>query len=146
MPPALRLPLRAVILIGLYLLATDFADRFIAAPGSVSLLWPAAGLALAAVVRYGLAWSWFVPVAMLIAHLTISPAPAEFIPFSLASNLAGVLVGGWWVRRDGISEQMDTRWGFRVLMGSILMAAVSAAIGLSGMHSTGMLPPGTALN
>jgi hypothetical protein len=46
----------------------------------VSLLWPAAGLALAAVVRYGLRWSWFVPVAMLIAHLTFSPAPAAFIP------------------------------------------------------------------
>src|SRR6478609_9338982 len=127
MAPFLRLPLRAVVLVGLYLLATDFADRFIATPGSVSLLWPAAGLALAAVVRYGLRWAWFVPVALLIAHLSISPAPAAFIPFSLASNLAGVLAGGWWIRRDGISEQMDTRWGFRVLVGAILMAGVSAS-------------------
>jgi diguanylate cyclase (GGDEF)-like protein len=146
MAPALRLPLRAVILIGLYLLATDFADRFIAAPGSVSLLWPAAGLALAAVVRYGLKWAWFVPVAMLIAHLTLSPAPAAFIPFSLLSNLAGVLVGGWWIRRDDTSEQMDTRWGFRVLVGAMLMAGVSAVIGIGGMELTGMLPPGTAAN
>jgi len=146
MPPALRLPLRAVVLIGLYLVATDFADRFIAAPGSVSLLWPAAGLALAAVVRYGLRWAWFVPVAMLIAHLTFSPAPNSFIPFSLLSNLAGVLAGSWWIRRDGVPEQMDTRWGFRVLVGAILMAGVSAAIGVSGMKLTGMLPAGTELN
>jgi diguanylate cyclase (GGDEF)-like protein len=146
MSPALRLPLRAVVLIGLYLLATDFADRFIATPGSVSLLWPAAGLALAAVVRYGLRWSWFVPVAMLIAHLTFSPAPAAFVPFSLASNLAGVLVGGWWIRRGGVPEQMDTRWGFRVLVGAILMAGMSAAVGVPGMNATGMLPPGTGLN
>jgi diguanylate cyclase (GGDEF)-like protein len=146
MPPALRLPLRAVILIGLYLLATDFADRFIAAPGSVSLLWPAAGLALAAVVRYGLRWAWFVPVAMLIAHLTFSPAPNAFIPFSLLSNLAGVLAGAWWIRHDGVPEQMDTRWGFRVLVGAILMAGVSAAIGVAGMQLTGMLAPGTAAN
>jgi diguanylate cyclase (GGDEF)-like protein len=146
MPPALRLPLRAVILIALYLLATDFADRFIAAPGSVSLLWPAAGLALAAVVRYGLRWAWFVPVAMLIAHLSFSPAPRAFIPFSLLSNLAGVLAGAWWIRRDGLPEQMDTRWGFRVLVGAILMAGVSAAIGVGGMQLTGMLAPGTVAN
>src|SRR6187399_1230269 len=142
MPPALRLPLRAIVLIGLYLLATEFADRFIATPGAVSLLWPAAGLALAAVVRYGLRWAWFVPVAMLIAHLSFSPAPAAFIPFSLASNLAGVLAGGWWIRRDGVPEQMDTRWGFRVLVGAMLMAGVSAAIGVLGMQLTGMLKPG----
>jgi len=146
MPPVLRLPLRAIILIGLFLLATDFADRFIAATGSVSLLWPASGLALAAVVRYGLRWAWFVPVAMLIAHLSFSPAPAAFIPFSLASNLLGVLVGGWWIRRDGISEQMDTRWGFRVLVGAMLMSGVSAAIGVAGMQLTGMLQPGTAID
>jgi diguanylate cyclase (GGDEF)-like protein len=146
MAPALRLPLRAVVLIGLYLLATEFADRFIAAPGSVSLLWPASGLALAAVVRYGKRWAWFVPVAMLIAHLTFSPAPSAFIPFSVGSNLAGVLVGGWWIRRAAIPEQMDTRWGFRVLVGAMMMAATSAAIGVGGMEATHMLPPGTEAN
>src|SRR4249919_576761 len=133
MPPVLRLPLRAVVLIGLYLLATEFADRFIAAPGSVSLLWPASGLALAAIVRYGKRWAWFVPVAMLIAHLSFSPVPAAFIPFSLASNLFGVLAGGWLIRSAPAPDQMDTRFGFRVLLGAMLMAAVSAAIGVFGM-------------
>src|SRR5688572_24522268 len=98
MPPVLHLPLRAVVLTGLYLAAIEFADRFIAAPGAVSLLWPASGLALAAVVRYGLRWVWFVPLALLIAHNTFSPAPAAFIPFSMASNLLGVLAAGWWIR------------------------------------------------
>src|SRR4249919_4127833 len=136
MPRLVRLPLRAIVLIGLYLLATEFADRFIALPNSVSLLWPAAGLALAAVVRYGLRWAWFAPVALLIARLTFSPAPSAFIPFSLASNLAGVLAGGWWIRRGGVPENINTRWGFRVLSGAMLMAGVSAAIGLFGMQAT----------
>ncbi|MEO8160447.1 MAG: diguanylate cyclase, partial [Arenimonas sp.] len=146
MAPALNLTLRAVVLIGLYLAATWFADRLIAAPGSASLLWPAAGLALAAVVRYGLRWAWFVPVALLIAHLSFSPVPMAFIPFSLASNLFGVLAGGWLVRNAPQSEHMDIRFGFRVLAGALLMAAVSAAIGVGGMQATGMLPEGSILN
>jgi diguanylate cyclase (GGDEF)-like protein len=147
MPAALRLPpLRFAALVVAYLAATLFADQFITTPGSVTLLWPAAGLALAAVVRYSLRWAWFVPVALLIAHLTFSPAPAAFIPFSLLSNLAGTLAGAWLIRRTPMPEQMDTRFGFRALRGSVLMAGVSAAIGVFGMVFTGLILPGTVLD
>jgi diguanylate cyclase (GGDEF)-like protein len=146
MPASLRLPLRFAALVALYLAATNFADQFITAPGTVTLFWPAAGVALAAVIRYGLRWVWFVPLALLIAHLTISPVQANFIPFSLLSNLAGTLAGAWLILREPVPEQMDTRFGFRVLRGSLLMAAVSASIGVFGMVYTGLILQASVLD
>ena len=146
MPVTLRLPLLFAALVGLYLVATGFADQFIASPGAVTLFWPAAGLSLAAVVRYGLRWVWFIPVAVLIAHLTFSPVPASFIPFSLVSNLLGSLAGGWLILRVPLPEQMDTRFGFRALRGSLLMAAISAVIGVYGMITTGMILKASVLD
>ena len=146
MPAFLRLSLHFAVLVALYLAATAFADQFITTRGTVTLFWPAAGLALAAVVRYGLRWVWFVPVALLIAHLSFSPAPASFIPFSLLSNLAGTFAGAWLILRTPVPEQLDTRFAFRSLRGALLMAAVTAVIGVFGMVSTGMIVQASVLD
>ena len=143
---AIRLPLRFAFLVAMYLGATAFADQFIASPGAVTLFWPAAGLGLAAVVRYGLRWVWFVPVALLIGHLTFVPVASAFIPYSLVSNLLGTLAGGWLILRVPLPEQMDTRFGFRALRGGVLMAAVSAAIGVLGMVHSGLILKASVLD
>ena len=141
MPPKLpALVLRFVVLVALYVAGTAFAVRFITSPGAVTLFWPSAGLALAAVIRYGMRWALFVPVAVLVVHLTpISPVAPSFMVFSIVSNTLGVLAGGWLVRRSPLPDQVDIRFAFRALRGGILMAAVSATIGVVGMVVTGMI-------
>lgn len=130
---------RSLLLVGLYIGLAAFANQFIAMSGTVALFWPASGLALAAVIRYGLRWVWIVPVAMIIIHMTISPVPAEFVPYSLLSNTLGVLAGGWFVHRVQVPGHLDIRFAFRVLRGGILMALISAFIGVGGMVASGLL-------
>ena len=130
---------RSLLLIGLYLGLAVYADQFISMPGTVALFWPASGLALAAVVRYGLRWTWIVPVAMALLHMTIDPVPASFVPYSLLSNTVGVLAGGWFVRRVSLPVHLDIRFAFRVLLGGFLMALISAAIGVGGMLMSGLI-------
>jgi diguanylate cyclase (GGDEF)-like protein len=109
----------------------------------VVLFWPVSGLALAAVVRYGLKWVLFVPVAVLIAHATpISPVAPQFIPFSMAANTFGTLLGAWYVRRLPLPAHMDIHFAFRCLRGGLLMSALSAAIGVTGLVVSGVIPEG----
>ena len=137
---------RSLLLVGLYLGLSVFASQFIAMPGTVALFWPASGLALAAVIRYGLRWAWIVPVAMIILHMTISPVPAAFIPYSLLSNTLGVLAGGWFVHRVRVPEQLDIPFAFRVLRGGMLMALISAVIGVGGMVASGLIREASELD
>src|SRR6476659_11230382 len=75
--------LRFLLLTGLYLLGIWYAVAFIRTPDEVTLFWPPAGIAFAAVLRYGWRSSIFIPVAVLIAHFTFVPVPPKFIPFSV---------------------------------------------------------------
>jgi len=127
-PPKLpALVLRFVVLVALYVAGTAFAVRFITSPGAVTLFWPSAGLALAAVIRYGMRWALFVPVAVLVVHLTpISPVAPSFMVFSIVSNTLGVLAGGWLVRRSPLPDQVDIRFAFRALRGGMPRSAWSA--------------------
>ncbi len=146
MPASLRLSLRFVALVGLYLVAISFATRFVNTPGAVTLFWPAAGLGLAAVVRYGLRWVWFIPAALLLAYFSFHRVPASFMPYSLASNLLGTVAGGWLILRIPLPDHMDTRFAFRMLRGGLLMSAISALIGVTGMVITGLIPKASVLD
>jgi diguanylate cyclase (GGDEF)-like protein len=137
---------RSFLLIALYLGLAALANLYIAQPGTVALFWPAAGLALAAVVRYGLRWTWIVPVAVVLVHMTVSTVPAAFIPYSILSNTFGVLAGGWFVRRAGLPGHLDIRFAFRVLRGGLLMALISALIGVGGMVASGLIRESSELD
>jgi len=130
---------RSLLLVGLYFGLAVFANQFVSTPGAVALFWPASGLALAAVVRYGLRWAWIVPVAIALMHMTVSPVPTAFIPYSLVSNTLGVLAGGWFVRRVELPGHLDIRFALRVLCGGVLMALVSALVGVGGMVASGLI-------
>ena len=69
--------LRFLLLTGLYLLGIWYAVAFIRTPDEVTLFWPPAGIAFAAVLRYGWRSSIFIPVAVLIAHFSFVPVPAS---------------------------------------------------------------------
>jgi diguanylate cyclase (GGDEF)-like protein len=132
--------LRFVVLVGFYLAGIVFAARVISAGLTVSLFWPASGLALAIVVRYGLRWVLVVPVAILLARFWIAPVPREFLVFSLLANTLGALAGGWLVRRIGRRSRLDVQSGLHMLLGGALMALVSAGIGAPGLVLSGLIP------
>src|SRR4249919_740292 len=113
--------LRFLLLTGLYLLGIWYAVAFIRAPDEVTLFWPAAGVSFAAVLRYGWRWSAFIPVAVLIAHLSFVPVPSSFVPFSVLANFIGPLVGAWAVNATGISPRIRVASGFSMLRAGIAM-------------------------
>jgi diguanylate cyclase (GGDEF)-like protein len=131
---------RVILLTVLYVLATWYAEAFIHTPAQVTLFWPAAGIAFAAVVRYGWRGSLFIPVAVLLAHAIIAKVPAAFLPFSVASNLIGSLVGWQVSQAMGVKPGIRTSSGFGMVPGAIVMVLVSAAIGTTGLVVAGMMP------
>src|SRR5688500_6123843 len=137
----MRSSLRFLALVGLYVAGVAFVVQFVVTPNAVTLFWPMAGLAFAAVVRYGLRWVLFVPVAVAIAHLSpVSPVDPGFIPYSMASNTLGTLAGAWFVLRQPLPAQMDVHFAFRAVRGGLLLAAISAAIGVTGLVASGFIP------
>jgi integral membrane sensor domain MASE1 len=137
----MRSSLRFLALVGLYVAGVAFVVQFVVTPNAVTLFWPMAGLAFAAVIRYGLRWVLFVPIAVLIAHLSpVSPVDATFIPFSMAANTFGTLAGAWFVRRQPLPAQMDVHFAFRAVRGGLLLATISAAIGVTGLVASGFIP------
>ena len=131
--------LRGALLAGLYFAGAVTAVLFLRTPGDVTLFWPAAGIAFAFVLRYGLWHAAAIPVAMLALHAWVVPVPPDFLPFSLASNTLATLLGAWYVRRQRRVIRLRTRDGFLLLRGALLMSATSALVGVAGMLHAGMV-------
>src|SRR5215208_1327016 len=121
--------LRFTLLTALYLLGNWYATAFIGGPAQVTLFWPSAGVAFAAVVRYGWRNTFFIPVAMLVAHLTFNRVPAAFIPFSMLANCAGALAGGYVIGFTGVQPRIRVSSGFGMLRAGVVMGLVSGTLG-----------------
>ena len=134
--------LRFILLTAAYMAATWYAVAFIGGPNQVALYWPAAGIGYAAILRWGWRWVGFIPVAVLLSHLLFAPVPYAFLPFSALSNVLGALAGAWLVQRSKVLPRLTVSSGFIMLRGAVAMVAVSAAIGVWGLHFSGMIGPG----
>ena len=135
--------LRGALLTGLYLAGAVIAVFYLRTPADVTLFWPAAGIGLATVLRYGLWYTISIPIAMLLLHLLLVPATPLFMAYSLASNTLATLVAGWYVRRghDGNRRiHLRTSDGYMLLRAGVLLSVTSAAIGSAGMLHAGMAP------
>ncbi|GAB2509633.1 sensor domain-containing diguanylate cyclase [Lysobacter humi (ex Lee et al. 2017)] len=134
----------AALWTALYVLGIGYSDAFVIGPSHVTLFWPAAGVAFALVGGAGLRWAAVIPVAVLIAHLTITQVPAAFVPFSVASNLAGALAGATLAGRlrGTAFDSAGSLFGFAA--GATVMATVAAAIGTFGLVVAGMVPVAAA--
>ena len=130
---------RVVLFIVLYLLGAYLADQFIHAPGQVALFWPASGLAIGYLVRYGLRWVIPLIVAITLMHLLISPVPGTFFIFSVLSNSIGGCLGAYYVRRKNLPTFISVRSGFVLLRGGMIMAGISALIGTAGLYVSHMI-------
>ncbi len=132
--------LRFILLTGLYVLGTWYSEAFVHAPNQVTLFWPAAGIAYAAVLRYGWRWAAFIPVAVLIGHLLFIPVPTSFLVYSALSNFVGAIAGYLAVYWNSQSPRLTVASGFVMLRGAVVMVLVSALIGSYGLVETGMVP------
>jgi diguanylate cyclase (GGDEF)-like protein len=132
--------LRFILLTGLYIFGIWYAQVFIRRPDEVTLFWPAAGVAYAAVLRYGWRSCFFIPVAVLISHATFAPVPSTFVPFSVLANFLGPLAGGYAAHVTGVQPRISVASGFSMLRGGLVMVLVSGAIGTAGLVYSGMVP------
>lgn len=135
--------LRGALLTGLYFAGAVAAVFYLRTPSDVTLFWPAAGVGLAAVIRYGLWQTITIPIAMLLLHLFVVPVPPLFMAYSLASNTLATLLAGWYVRRGQQHDRrihLRTADGYMLLRSGLLLSVVSAAIGTAGMLHAGMAP------
>ena len=132
--------LRFILLTGLYMLGSWYAEAFIAGPSQVTLIWPSAGIAYAAALRYGWRWIGFIPVAVLLSHAVFVEVPPAFLPFSVLSNTLGALAGAWIVQRSAVVPRLTVASGFTMMRGGVVMAVVSGGMGTAGLVYAGMVP------
>ncbi|WP_290889052.1 EAL domain-containing protein [Arenimonas sp.] len=128
-----------VLLVALYVAGGAYATELVGGPAQVALFWPASGIALAGVMRFGARWAVFVPIGGLLVHLLFAPVPLAFLPWSLASNFIGVLVGVSLLKRAPGNDPLTVDFGLRALLGGMAMAVTSALIGTVGMVQSGMI-------
>jgi len=142
-----RHALRFVLLVAAFLLGAQIALLFIHGPEQIALIWPPSGVVFAALVLYGLRWWPFVVVSVLLTHWLLAPVPGVFVPYSIASNVLGGLLGAGYVLRfhPRSVEKLSLTGGFNLLSGGLLMMVLSATIGTIGMLHAGMVPRSDAI-
>lgn len=131
---------RLITLTSVYLAGAWAALSMIDDPGEVALFWPASGLALAVLVRFGTHWWLWVAAANLAMHATLDPVSPEFLPFSALSNALGALSAAWWIRHRTPEPRPDIATGLALLQGGIMMGLVSGLIGALGLWLAGLVP------
>ncbi|GAA4860608.1 putative bifunctional diguanylate cyclase/phosphodiesterase [Luteimonas vadosa] len=133
-------PIALVVLTALYLGSCVLGETSMRMGGDVTLFWPAAGIGVAAVMRFGLPATAIVPAALLPYHLVISPVPGVFVVGSLLANTLGTLAGGWLARRSQGEDALDLASVVAIVAGGIVLAVLSAIIGVPALLQAGMMP------
>lgn len=135
-----RLAYPAVAL--LCFLGTWFAELFVTLEGSVTPIWPPAGVSFAAVLIYGFRIWPAIVVGIGIAHLTVSPTDLVFGSFSVLGNTLAPILGAAYLsghyHRDLLAVRL--RNSFALLIGGTILAVVSGFVGVTGMCMSGSLP------
>jgi diguanylate cyclase (GGDEF)-like protein len=133
---------RFASLVALFIAGAWLATWFVSGPEQVTLIWPPAGIAIGALIVHGWRWWPFIPIAVVLFHLTLGPVPPAFIPFSVASNLVAALVAVAWVafRAPLAVDRLSMRSGFLFLGASVLAVLAGGAIGAAGLVYAGMVP------
>ncbi|HTL98555.1 MAG TPA: MASE1 domain-containing protein [Holophagaceae bacterium] len=154
MPPARplrggRYPLAVGILAGLYALAAGLGLRFAFAGANVSPLWPPTGMAIAALVLFGLRLWPGVLAGAFIANLLVSPLPVWVALGISAGNCAEAVVAAALLRHAVGFQPAFPR--FKDTLAWISLAAgagplVSASVGTAVLAFAGIVPGGSLGN
>lgn len=127
------------VLVGLYLAGIAYADVLARGPNDFALFWPAAGVAFAACVRYGLRWVLLIPAAALAGLALRRGVPISYQVVSTAGDTLATLVGAWIARRGRVPAYPQFRSAYRMLVGAIVTALVGAVVGTAAMWIAGNL-------
>ncbi|MBB5207315.1 putative bifunctional diguanylate cyclase/phosphodiesterase [Chiayiivirga flava] len=147
MTPPIRAAARFLLLVAAYVAAAGVALFYVDSPNDITLIWPSTGIAYGALLVFGLRWWPFAAVAVLLTHLLLAPAPWLFVPYSIASNVLGGLLGAGYVRRfhPHALGRLSLGTGWVLMAGGAIMAVTSAVIGSAGMVHAGMVAPDLAV-
>jgi two-component system CheB/CheR fusion protein len=130
-----------VLIVGACLAASKLRLAVPIVQQQVTLLWPPAGIALAAVLLGG-PWVWpaVALASLLVSFSTCTPVLAALV--IAAGNSLGALAGGWLLRRVGFRsglERVRDVLGF-LAFGVIASPAVNAVVGVAALHLAWRVP------
>lgn len=128
--------------LGLYLLCAWLSIGFLRSADDVALVWLPAGVGFALVILVGSPGALLMLLAVPLMHLLLAPVPLEFGVYSVLANLLGTGAGWLGYRASGGDSRspVTVRTGFQILIGGLLLATVSAAIGSFGLVQAGLAP------
>lgn len=131
---------RLFAFVGLYLSFSYISISLMTAPGQVTLFWPASGVALAYLSRFGLKWAIPLGLTVWLMHWLMNPVPPLFLFFSIISNMIGASLAAYYIHSYKILSFLSMRSGFTILRAGVLMSVSSALIGVTGLCLSGMAP------
>lgn len=143
--PSSRYALELGVVFGAYLFGGELGLGVPFTSGNISPVWPASGVAMAALLLVGdRVWPAIAAAAFLVNVLT--PIPALAALGIAAGNTAGPLAGAWLTRRIPGFTPALTR--LKDVLGLVLIAApfgaaISAGAGAAVLFGTGLTPWGT---
>ncbi|MCP1676506.1 two-component system NtrC family sensor kinase [Natronocella acetinitrilica] len=134
LPPVLRVSLPHVATLVLYLLLTTWASQFMLDEPPVPLLWPATGIGLAMVYRFGYSIGFTLMVAGTIAHTGFG-ADFWMAVILSAGAAAGAMAGAWILHRLDFDFRLERVKDVLLLLlvGALVSAFVSGLTGTLAM-------------
>jgi PAS domain S-box-containing protein len=135
-PPILPVLLRSVILLALYFLAGLLFKKSALLFGQNNLLWPPAGLALAAILVFGYAYWPVIALGIYIFLVAGGVPPGWFMIFTVAGNTFIALAVGFLLKGilkcDNALERVWDVSGYLLVAGG-LGVALNAAANVAGL-------------
>ena len=125
-------------LAALYFAAAKLGLQLNTPDGSLTMLWPAAGLGLAAVLIWG--WRLAPAVALGTFFGALYTAPWQFCLWNALGNTAATLAGLWllnWRGLDNTLERVSDVVNL-VAWGGAVASVISATVGALALSATGM--------
>jgi diguanylate cyclase (GGDEF)-like protein len=142
--PGQPLPaLRFLLLVLAYVAGAWLSAYLVHGPDQVVLVWLPSGITLAALVLYGRRYWPFIPLAETLYQALPPAAEPAFIAFTAAANTLAALAAAGLVRRfRGVDhDRFVIRTGYLLLAAALLLATLSALIGVSGLLLVGYIAP-----
>lgn len=133
--------LKTIVLAVLYFGAAKVGLLFSFVEGNVTLVWPPAGIALAALLLFGSRLWPGVAVSTFLAT-TSTGAPLGFTLVSTIGTALAALAGTYLLRRVGFNNHLTRVRDVisLVFLGAGLSPMLSATIGVAGLCASGMAP------